>query len=232
MTNNNWYRRSSWTKEDQLDFFAHLRRARRDNRTQYLRIQAGYLLDTHARENIVSALQLLDMLLREYSSPTQLEQTYYEQARCFQALGQISEAIDSYRLAFAARRVTPNVRTYAPLSFGMLVVSNSLEQLYNETQEVFNSLVESNDIIFPDAKYMYFAVSAIILERSGRLDAAAECAAKALNAASMQRSGFVRHPNIGLVKNRNTAIDAKLRKMVHPGWLDRLNNTMINRGNR
>ncbi len=104
----------------------------------------------------------------------------------------------------------------------MLVVTKHLRNLYDEVSAVFNELVISADIIFPDAQYRYFAVCAIILEDSGNTDGARDCAAKALRAASMEHSGFSRHPHVGLVQNRNKEIDAKLQKMVHPGWLERI----------
>lgn len=189
-------------------------------------------MGTRAPNNVASALQLLDILLQDYPHPTGLEQAYDAKARCLETLGRVSEALESYRLAFAARRATPNIRTYAPLNFGMFVVANRLQSLYDETQEVLNELVHSSDIIFPDAQYMYFGVSAIILARSGRNDLARDCAAKALKAASMQQSASARHPNIGLVKNRNKVIDAELQKIVHPGWLDRINNALIDHKKR
>ena len=41
-----WYRRKSWTKTDEEEFFAKLARARKDGRAQYLKIQAIELVET------------------------------------------------------------------------------------------------------------------------------------------------------------------------------------------
>ena len=38
--NMDWYRRKSWTKSDQEEFFAKLKKAKKHKRAQYLKIQA------------------------------------------------------------------------------------------------------------------------------------------------------------------------------------------------
>jgi len=39
-----WYRRKTWTKTDEEEYFAKLGRARKDGRAQYLRVQAIELI--------------------------------------------------------------------------------------------------------------------------------------------------------------------------------------------
>jgi tetratricopeptide (TPR) repeat protein len=224
-----WYRRTTWTPDDKQDFFAHLSRARKINRAQYLRIQAIHLMDTGNAVKAKIALELLDLLLKEYPHPTGLELAYDQKARCLESLGRLNDAVDSYRLAFQARRATPNVRTYAPLNFGMFVIRHNRTDLYNEAQSIFNELVDSSDILFPNGKYMYFAAISIILQKLGQTDVARECAKKSLQAASMNHSGFTRHPNVGLVKNRDKAIESKLRKIINPGMFDWLRNNRRNK---
>ena len=222
MTDKNWFRRTSWTEEDQQDFFAHLQRARRYNRAQYLQIQASCLLATGLPRDAASAIELLDILLRDHPDSVETEGAHGLKARCLEALGRIDEAIDSYRLALAARRTATNIHTYAPLSFGMLVIRNERRDLYEEVLSAFNEMVGPVDLLFPDAQYMYFAASAIILGEAGRMEAARECAAKALRAASMTTTGLARHPDIGLVVKRDKAIDVKLQRLIRPGSLDRI----------
>ena len=41
-----WYRRKTWTKIDEEEFFVKLGRARKDKRAQYLKIQAIELVET------------------------------------------------------------------------------------------------------------------------------------------------------------------------------------------
>ena len=44
-----WYRRKTWTKTDEEEYFAKLGRARKDGRAQYLRVQAIELIETKCK---------------------------------------------------------------------------------------------------------------------------------------------------------------------------------------
>jgi len=55
-----WFRKTTWSADDERDFRAHLKRARVDRRPQYLRIQAAHLLENGLPE---PALVLLDEFL-------------------------------------------------------------------------------------------------------------------------------------------------------------------------
>lgn len=224
MKTNDWYRRKTWTQDDQTEFFSRFRRARSHNKAQYLLIQASCLMDTGIKTNLQAALELLNLLIKEYPHPVQLENAYCQKALCLESLNLMDDAVNFYRLAFRSRRATPNVHTYAPLYFGMFVVRHNRTDLYGEVQERFNEFINNNEIIFPDAKYMYFATSAIIADSYGQLEIAQKCAERALLVASMNYSGFVRHPNVGLVKNRDKTIEKRLRKILKPSILSRLIN--------
>jgi tetratricopeptide (TPR) repeat protein len=222
MKTQDWYRHSTWTPADREDFYDHLKRARISNRGRYLRAQATILEGTGSRAEQEAALELLDLLLGEYSSPAEREMGYLLRARCLESLGRLGKAVDSYHLAFQARRENPAIRTYAPLEFGMLAVRHNRADLYPEVEAVHTEFVEDNDLIFPDAKYMYFASHAIMADRLGQREVARRCARRALEAASMRRSGSTRHPELGLVEQGATSIKRKLTRILRPGplpWL-------------
>jgi hypothetical protein len=61
-----WYRRKTWTKEDEQEFYLKLGRARKDSRGQYLKIQALELLDTKEENLLQVAEGLLHSVLTEY----------------------------------------------------------------------------------------------------------------------------------------------------------------------
>jgi tetratricopeptide (TPR) repeat protein len=217
-----WYRHTAWTPADREDFHTHLARARSHKRGGYLLIQAAHLQRAGTRDALDGALELLDLLLREYPGPVQRESACLLQARCLESLNRLDDALDSYRLAFQARRDNPNIRTYAPLYFGMFVVRHDRVELYAEAQAIFHELIQDNDLIFPDAQYLYFSANAIIVDRDGQKDFARACARKALEAAATDHSGSGRHPNLGLVEERDPVIERKLRKILNPGVLSSL----------
>lgn len=210
----NWYQRNTWTSEDRQDFFLHFKRTKKHNRAQYLLIQARHLEQAGKKETILGGLELLEILLNEYPEPVFLENAYSQRAKCFEDLNRLEDAVESYRLGCQARRNIPKIRGSAPLYFGMFAVRHNQTNLYSEIQAVFNELLNENDIIFPNAKYMYFATNAIIAEEYGQLELAKQCAEKALQAAAMEHSGFNRHPQVGLVEKRDEVVEKRLRKIL------------------
>ena len=65
MSNQDWYRKTNWTKRDKEDFFKHLERSRKSGRVQFLKIQANYLYETNRINEISAALELNNLALSE-----------------------------------------------------------------------------------------------------------------------------------------------------------------------
>lgn len=53
-----WYRRKTWTKRDEEEYFNKLGRARKEGRAQYLRVQAMELVETKEK-NLLSVAEIL-----------------------------------------------------------------------------------------------------------------------------------------------------------------------------
>src|SRR5262245_48893836 len=108
MAETDWFRRATWTDEDQADFIAHLRRCRSSaNKAQYLRIQALHLQETGAKPLIMAALGLLEQLVRECPERTELASVYLQQGECRMALGKGDDAIESLRQSLEFQRGFP-----------------------------------------------------------------------------------------------------------------------------
>src|SRR5688572_5624725 len=118
-----WFRKLSWTKSDQEDFWAHHKRARASGKSQYLRIQAVHLAGTGKTEMRSAALALLNLLIGEFPDPVQLSFAYTQRAEIHAAEGRIEEALSDYRRAIAREREFPNAKADAWLEFGWLVVT-------------------------------------------------------------------------------------------------------------
>lgn len=103
-----WFRRTTWTPEDQADFAAHLARSRTSfHKAQYLRIQASHLREVGRPAFAVAALQLLDQLLAEYPEPSELSMTHLQRAECLLDLGRSEEALGAFRRALSTQRQHP-----------------------------------------------------------------------------------------------------------------------------
>src|SRR5262245_1457138 len=110
-----WFRRSTWTRADQDDFNARLRRSRPHSRSQYLRIQAVHLAEAG---RCTDALSLLETLIADYPDQLQLASAHRQRGECLMELGNANAALEAYQDAIRAQRAFPNVRTPAPLDFG------------------------------------------------------------------------------------------------------------------
>jgi len=98
-----WFRRTTWTAADAADFAAHLKRSRSDfHKAQYLHIQAGHLHAVGVPELTAVALGLLDQLVTDWPSESQLSIAHAQRAQCLVDLGRSAEALDAYRAALLA----------------------------------------------------------------------------------------------------------------------------------
>jgi tetratricopeptide (TPR) repeat protein len=207
-----WYRRRTWTKDDQADFEARLARARKQNRAQYLRIQASHLMEAANPKLTSAALELLNRMLTEYPTDIQVAQAHTQRAECHLRLGEAEKAIEALRSALAREREFPNVRTNAWLDFGWLVIDRGLRELYDEALEV---LTEFEDTMpFPVQRYQFHAIRALVAAERGALADAREEAKQALAAGRATHSGFRYHPTLGLVRDTDSDIHSRLKALA------------------
>lgn len=211
MGRNDWFRRKTWTKADQDAFIARLNRSRSAaKKAQYLRIQALSLQSVGTEEMLRASIALLNQFFEEYPDAFDLAQAYLQKAECLLALGDESGATEYFRSALEVERERSSVQTTASLKFGWLVVERDLRDLYDEALQAIETNTEPGRMIFPYEHYMVNAVRAVITEERGYHEIARELAQRALDAASQTDSGFRYHPNVGLVRDTENPVHARL----------------------
>jgi tetratricopeptide (TPR) repeat protein len=204
-----WFRNENWSPAIETHFFEKLKRAR--DKSQYLRIQAGYLAENRP--------EIALMLLEKYFSlgdHFDKAQAFLDQATAYTSLGRIEEAIWSLLKALKREQEFPNLRTQAWSSYALLVVSNNLKSQFEKTTQILDE--QKSQLTFPVDKFVWHAAYALIKEAQGSLQAARDEANEALAAAQMDHSGFRYHPKVGLVgsdydeiRNRLLGLIAKTR---------------------
>ena len=202
-----WFRRTTWTDEDRADFFAHLARSRENNRAQYLRIQAYHLQQTGELAFVPAAIELLDLMLKEYPDRMQLSSALMQRAECLAALGRDGEALDGYHAFLEAMRAFPSVRT-SVTTFARFVLSREVASEYESALAVLDEFTGS--MVFPVQEYEEAAAKAFLEGRLGRSAKAREHARQALAAAARTDSGFRYHKTLGLVGDAHEDERAKL----------------------
>ena len=199
-----WFRKSSWSAEDERDFRTRLSRAR--DRSQYLRIQADELL---GKGLAAPALQLFDELLASDPDSIFLTMIQTDRARALVSLKRPVEAVQAFRLAVAAARARPNVRGYAALEFAEFAVAARRADLYSEVTLALDQ--EPADNPFPAVQFRESTVRAFVAEEQGDHVAARSHAERALAALAATKAPFPRHPGLGLVSSVAPAVEARLR---------------------
>ncbi len=214
MSQDDWYRKTTWSENDQKEFFERLRRSRSTyNKAQYTRIQASYLQSVGTIEMIHNSLSLLDMLLQEWPEESELAMTYLQKAECYEKLNKIDFALESYRKCFEAQRDYKNAQTMAHLNFSVFVVEHELEELFLEANNILDEF--SEELLFPIDIFIYCASKSVFYYNANELEKSKDFAEKAIEAASKTDSGFTYHKNKGLVKDISPKINEHLSRVLN-----------------
>jgi tetratricopeptide (TPR) repeat protein len=210
-----WYRRKTWTKADEEEFFKKLGRARKDGRGQYLVIQAIELVETEKQELLKVAESLLNIMLTEFPDDN------FNKGKALHTLGDICEsfgdlnhALDYYKQALDFEEIYPNVKTNASLDYAELIVKAAKVNEYDSVERILVERIP--DLLFPVAKYQAYSVLSIICDYKGRVNDAKAYAALAEQNAGTQTSGLRYHKSSGVVKERHSWLDGQIKKYLEP----------------
>jgi len=213
MSNDDWFRRRTWTPADRAEFSARLKRSRGAfHKAQYARIQAYELQTVGTPETLRGAVELLDTILAEWRSEAQLAAVHHQYAQCFLRLGQQERAIESFREVFRAQRQQPGHITDAHLDFGWLCISVPLPQLYPDVLGVLDEFQYAP--VFPVQIYRDATIRAVIHHSRGEHQLARDYAQRALSSAALARSPLPRHPMLGVVTETDPDFHAQLQSIV------------------
>jgi tetratricopeptide (TPR) repeat protein len=200
-----WYRNSNWNADIESDFCQRLRRAR--DKSQYLRIQAFHLADSHPQV----ALGLLDQYFA-LGDLVDKAQAHVDRARAFIALDDIDAAFSSYEEALTRERELPSWKTQAYLDYACLVINQRATSLYVRAMEVLDAHRERP--MFPMDRYRANGARAILLQELGRIDEARSFADLAMTAAREVESGFRYHKHLGLVTSTGDEFGGRVASIL------------------
>ncbi|AOR29113.1 hypothetical protein FORMB_20850 [Formosa sp. Hel1_33_131] len=165
---NEWFRRKTWTEKDETEFFVKLKRARKDGRAQYLKIQAIELIRTKGKRQLQAAEILLNKILTEYpDDKLNKSQTLNSLGEIYASYKNYDKAIEYFNQALNFEKEFPNVKTTAYLNFSETVVRTERYDLYSEVENILTLELKENGIFFPIQKYIAFSVLSVIYEYKG-----------------------------------------------------------------
>ena len=205
-----WYRRKTWTKADEEEYFAKLGRARKGGRAQYLRVQAIELIETKDKNLLVVAESLLNKLLTDYPD------NRIEKSQTFNSLGEIYKlredfetALDYFQKSLDFEKEFPSVITTAYLNFSETVIRAEKTELYDKVENLLTEKINKDTLKFPFQDYIMYSVMTIISEYKGDLEKAKIYADLAEKNATTQTNSLwdPQKKNIGIVNDRIKWLD-------------------------
>lgn len=207
MGREDWFRNATWSQEIEAAFRARLARSR--DKRQQLRIQAQTLAERDPRV----ALRLLDEYFALEPGVDEA-QAHMDAASAYRALGNIEAAIIAMEAALSRETAKPGVITQAWLELPVLIVLQNRAELYGRALDLVD--LPGRALSFPVDHFRRHGVLALVAAGIGRrMDAVAE-AETALAWADVRASAFGRHPNTGLVDERQAPLRRRLEKLTQP----------------
>lgn len=212
MSRTDWYRRTTWTEDDQRAFFERNARSRGpDSKEQYIRIQAETLLETGRRDLVEVALGLLENAIRDYPSAVYRAASFDAAGRCCDILGRVDDAVAFYRRALLREAEFSGLGTNACFHLTKLVVEAQREDLY---EEALTAAEAFGHPVFPAHSYYQNGIRAVVAARNGQPALARSHAAAALAAAEIRDTGLSHgRGNLGTVRDAQTLFHEVLTRL-------------------
>jgi tetratricopeptide (TPR) repeat protein len=162
-----------------------------------------------ARSNLEVALSLLD---RYFSLNNSFDhaQAYVDRATALLSLGRTNEAIESYDAALAREAKFPNLQTQAYLDLPYLIAVRGVRGKYSDALCLLEQ--HKTRLMFPVDHFRWHAASALIAAETKDFVGAKAHAQDALEAATLDHSGFRYHRTVGLVTDKYDGMIQKLKK--------------------
>lgn len=130
-----WYRRKTWTKADEEEYFVKLGRARKGGQAQYLRVQAIELIETKDKNLLSVAETLLNKILTDYpDNRIEKSQTYNSLGEIYKLREDYKTALEYFQKSLDFEKEFLNVITSAYLNYSETVVRAEKIELYDKVE--------------------------------------------------------------------------------------------------
>jgi len=205
-----WYRRKTWTKTDEYEYFAKLGRARKDGRAQYLRIQAFELIETKDKNLLTVAETLLHKILTDYpDNKFERSSTYNHLGEIYKLREDYETALNYFQKSLDFEKEYPNVITTSYLDFAETVIRAEKTDLYDKVYQLMTEKLNENSLKFPYQSYIMYSVMTVISEYNGDTEQAKVFSDLADKFATTQTNSLwkPKKNKIGVVKERVKWLD-------------------------
>jgi|GEM_PF-153471 len=125
-----WYKKTTWTKKDEENFFLKLRKAKQKD--SYLATQAKILLSQKDKKLQDAGLALAKKVIDEYADYFHIRSVFIDVAEFYASRKNFEEAIKYYIEAVEDEIKRPYKIDYSYVKFGKFVVDNKIKKAYDD----------------------------------------------------------------------------------------------------
>jgi hypothetical protein len=190
-----WFRGTAWDIRTRELFDEKLIRARKHNRSQYLRIKGLELTRSNQKDVRRAGRDLLRRVLDEHPDDRlQVTLAHSDLADSLAKDGVYAEAATHYR---AAMEASDRVISHADLGLAEVILQAEWTDRYDEAWDALLKSEASRDP-FPATRFRWNLAAARLASRQGETAGAKELAKLALRCLEETESPFARHKDLGL----------------------------------
>jgi hypothetical protein len=213
-----WFRNTDWNKEIEDFFELKLKRARGGHsKAQYLRIQAGYLLDTKKYGQIGERLMVRlfsDFPDEKFSvifGHEQLADYYFKTNQFDKAESEYKTVVEYYHSE--NRSGTTGL---ADVKLADLILTTKQSDKYNYAYNLITDDFKKTggSVDLNDSKYFYCLTCARLANRLGLIEDSKEFAKVAIDLSKITEPQFPRHKTVGIVKAKKHDLK-ELKKIMN-----------------
>lgn len=205
-----WFRRKTWTQNDEEEFFAKLKRARKEGRPQYLKIQGIELIEIKDEKLLYVAEMLLNKVLTDYPDDNfNKSSTLHSLGVIYKLRNDLDKALHYYKESLDFEKIYPNVITQSYIDFSELVVKTKKEEYYDYVEDILEKKFPFES--FPVSKYKIALLLAYLNKVKNHDKKTKHYLDIAEENANAETSGLRYHKHLGLVKERNSWLEKLLR---------------------
>jgi len=225
---NDWFRKKTWDKEDEEDFFTRLKKVKKFkgvdyNRPEYLTIQAFTLFGQNNKKLDKASKALLEKYFTDFpDNKNERTQCLNLMGRLLNREGDVKGALEYYKKAAEYEIEFPYAQCDAYLEYCEFIIKHNFKKLYPDVERLIKlhgeegvllpvQNIKTTSLTLPIQKYRAYAMLSIIYKAKKDKEEANHYKDLAEEAAGAEKSGFVKHPSVGLVVKRDNVLD-KLMK--------------------